>query len=502
MIEMTDVLIVGAGPSGLMLACLLHDHDINFIILDKATDVKRSSGALVIHASSIELFHQLGIIDSVLSMATRVNTISFSLKHNPEKKHSVNISSLSGKYNYPSIILLEQYKLEGILREYLWNRGKRIQNTLFLKYQTEGKTVNAIVTDSDGNKTIKCKFLIGADGKESLIRSLANIPYTKESDERPIFIFDVIGKSPAAINEMFFSFSKKKSFGCFPLKSGVIRIDGYIPEINHVDEITPELIFPYLPSEIEIDSIKWFSVFHGNHLLCKTFSANNIFVIGDAAHTHNPVGGQGMNSGFQDALNLAWKLAFVIKGTANNKLLDTYSEERKPVVEKIMNSSRRIFRLVTAKKKSINFINQIFFHSAVSLISILLKNRHFRQQIFLNVSQLWIKYKSSLVLKGSINRRLRPGMLFRVSLIEHAIIKSTNFRLLVFKKIETLQNYHELKSFPIEITEVTKIDNPRLFHEYHIRENTILLLRPDNFIVFVTSELDIGKLQCYFRRLM
>lgn len=501
----TDVLITGAGPSGLMLACSLSLQNIDFIIIDKAIEKPINSGALVIHAASLEILASLGLLQIILSEATTVSTARIS--NDSGKEHSFDLSTFQGITNsYPALILLEQYKLERVLKEYLLIRGKNVLvgNSLQSIEVTPHNIRSKIAGIDLTNTNIRSRYIVGADGKNSIVRELSNIPFTNYRHKDPIFITDYEGESPVKCGDIFFTFSRKGSFGIFPLKDNYIRLDGSIPGLTDKgDKITPDDIKEFLPASVNIEKINWFSIFYGNHLLCDSFRFGNIFLIGDAAHTHNPLGGQGMNSGFQDAINLGWKLAYVINRTMHQKILETYNNERRPVVEKIMHDSSFIFRHVTDFNSSRLNIRLGLTSIILKLGAFLFNSNYIKSKFYKGISQLWVKYKSPLTIGSSSNFKYKTGSLFSHYHMPQGLIHYTNYKLLIFSKAPQTTNYPELTPFPIDIISIVESpENEEIFGRLNITKDVYLLLRPDNYIAMVSNKLQISRIIRYFKDLI
>jgi 2-polyprenyl-6-methoxyphenol hydroxylase-like FAD-dependent oxidoreductase len=500
----TDVLITGAGPSGLLLACYLSLHHIDYIIIDKVLEKPENSGALVIHAASLEILASLGLLDNILSEATIVNTVRIIV--DSVKEHSFDFSNFTGNtYPYPAIILLEQFKLERILKEFLISRGQVV---------TSGNSLNTIevtpdfitseITRTDLTYTfIRSRFIVGADGKNSTVRELSNIPFRKYRHKNPIFITDYQGESPVKSGNVCFSFSRKGSFGIFPLNGGYTRLDGSLPGLlGSGNKITSEDFKKQLPASVKIDKINWFSVFYGNYLLCDSFSFGNIFLIGDAAHTHNPVGGQGMNSGFQDALNLGWKLAYVITGRMHHSFLETYTSERRPVVEKIMQNSSFLFRHITNFDSFRLNVRMWLTPLILKLGAYLFNSNYIKAKFFTGISQLWINYKSPLILNSSSTFKYKAGSLYRIYDMPSSVMNHTNFKLLIFSKIPQNTNHPELSPFPLVVINIVKsAENEELYSRLKISESAYLLLRPDNYIALMSKKLQLNSIVKYFKDL-
>ena len=305
-----------------------------------------------------------------------------------------------------------------------------------------------------------------------------------------------------------FSFLRKGSFGIFPLRSGLTRVDGSLPVLNS-NQVSMEDVLLHLPGDLKPEKVSWFSVFYGNYLLCDDFRKGAVFLIGDAAHTHNPVGGQGMNSGFQDAHNLAWKLDMVIRGTALPKLLDTYTSERRPVVKRIMDSSTLFFRYTAAFGFAPSFIRFRLLPFFSGTIQRLLNRPGYSHRIYNAVSQLWIRHKA-LSAGNKNSGKYQPGQLFHHHDIPLPLQHLNSYILLIFLlnegkeegQNETIMSFAELQCFPVKVYLVTKSgDKEGLYARLGINEDTCFLLRPDYYIAMITNCLDPKAIADYFDKI-
>ena len=226
----TQVLIVGAGPPGLMMACQLALRKIPFRIIDKNEQHLSRSGALIIHARSLEIFNQMGIADKAISQGILASKIN--LVFNGKKPLSLVLNKMgNGLTKFPGLLLLEQSKTEQLLADFLQSYGHSVERktelTGFSQYD-EGCT-NIVKMPNGKNIVIKSKYVIAADGSHSFIRDQLNIPFSGKTYELSLFVFDGKVDIDLPPDEICFSFTEKSSAGIFPLKDGRWRVDGTIP---------------------------------------------------------------------------------------------------------------------------------------------------------------------------------------------------------------------------------------------------------------------------------
>src|SRR5882672_947284 len=344
----TDVIIVGAGPTGLSLACQLTRHGIDFVVIEKKEGVTPYSKALGVHARTLEIYEQLGLAQKAVERGTIAGKVR--LLESGEIVGEVDLSNIgAGLSPYPYMLVLEQSENERLLYDYLQGHGRDVlwQTELESLSQDESRVTATVRTNAGASQIIESKYLVGCDGPKSPVRHALGLAFAGSTFERLFYVADV---------QIDWKFSHDALHGClarnsvvafFPLRGEKRwRIVGAFPEGLDKDEgdILYEEIEARIKEESEIDlditRVDWFSTYkvHTRHV--EKFSAGRCFLAGDSAHIHTPAGGQGMNTGIQDAYNLAWKMALFLKGSAAERILDTYNEERRPVGAEVVARTR------------------------------------------------------------------------------------------------------------------------------------------------------------------
>jgi 2-polyprenyl-6-methoxyphenol hydroxylase-like FAD-dependent oxidoreductase len=397
-----EVLIVGAGPPGLMMACQLAMRNISFRIIDKSEQHIEGSGALIIHSRSLEILNQMGIADKAISegiLASKINVV-----FNGKKPLTLVLNKMGkGETKFPGLLLIEQSKTEQLLTDFLHSYGYKVERkselTDFSQYD-DGCT--NIVRMPDGNNiAIKSKYLIAADGSQSFIRNQLKIPFSGQTYKLSLFVLDGKADIDLPPDEICFSFTDKSSTGIFPLKGGRWRIDGTIPRnISAKEKIVFADVEPGFASrnrlKIKLHEPERFSVFHSHQQYAGAFKYKRCFMIGDAAHVFSPVGAQGMNTGMQDAYNLAWKLTMVLKGYSNDSLLNSYQKERQPLARNMIKTTDHLFRMVTSNEKTDKKIRlQLAPYLLKFLFPILEKQKIISHYVFNGISEISINYRNS-----------------------------------------------------------------------------------------------------------
>ncbi|MFA5328704.1 MAG: FAD-dependent monooxygenase [Prolixibacteraceae bacterium] len=520
-INSTDILIVGAGPSGLMMACQLALYDISFRIIDKKAEPTNYSGALIVHARSLEIFKQMGIAEKAIQKGIIAGEIKISF--NAKKSFVIPIRNLGGEQTeFPFMLLLEQSVTEKLLIQFLQERGIQVERKIeLLKIQQDSDKVISVLKSEHGEETVHAKYLIGADGARSIVRKLLQIPFTGKSYLSPLFVADCVAETDFPHDQICFSFSNLVTTGLFPLKNGRWRIDGAFSGAK--SDLTFEDIQQNFSERagisVKLKTADWFSVFQTNSRVAEHYRQSHCFLVGDAAHIHSPVGAQGMNTGLQDAANLAWKLAAVVQGKADEKLLETYELERRKIAQNIVRYTDWVFDFVTTQNMLIRFFRLHLVPVFLKLLyPALTKNTKLRGSFFRKLSGLTVHYrKSSLSVKASAkgipDSAPKPGerLPFLTYLESGKItniqdkITGTTFHLLFFSRERIPE---EIIRFEGKNSEVLAIENiffsvetQNLFELFGVKNSGFYLIRPDGYVALRSAKPDIAQLENYFQRI-
>jgi 2-polyprenyl-6-methoxyphenol hydroxylase-like FAD-dependent oxidoreductase len=504
-----DVLIIGAGPTGLMLACQLSLYsNISFRIIDKNASSTKQSRALVIHARSLELFSQLNLVDKVLSQGNYVNRFNiyfkgqYGLRLDFLRIRQEQKKSLLTKYPY--VLFLEQPITEQILETYL------NEHNIYVERNSEVIDLididnNQVQVNLANNQIIQTKYICACDGARSIVRHKLELPFNGQTYPESLFLADCkVDNIPINKNEAAIYSTSNGLIALFPIINDRYRIIGTIQDKNSnisIDNITDILKNRTQHYQMTIHDCKWISKYHSHHRHIDEFRyKKHYFLLGDAAHIHSPLGGQGMNTGLQDAHNLAWKLAFVLIHNANDYLLDTYHNERYNNAKKLVHTTDRAFAFMSSSNWLIKsfrlyltpYICQFIFQPLYNYFYFI------RKKLFLRLSQLDITYCSSKIYDygasaGDFHRNIPiPGDRF-----PYIIYNSTHYHLVIFenKKLSQIKNFIEF------IKE--KFSNIIQIH-YEQEENLPLnfqgafLIRPDGYIAYRTNVYHIKHFKAFF----
>lgn len=386
----TDILICGAGPSGLMMACQLTLQGIDYRIVDQQGGRKKFSGALIVHAASLNLFKQLGIHYEIIRSGVFISTIHMVLERRKDLVIPISLMGQDvGCFYTP--LMIHQAETERIMKRYLYNHGKTVESPVTLTdFHSGPEGVHCILTSANGQEEhILAKYLIGADGAHSFVRKKLQIDMPCLTNKRNFFIMDCLSDFKLLPDEVLFSFSREASIGIFPTGPGQLRIDGAIAGVkeNEADWIVSNL-GRKINIPIEINQCLWFSNFNAHSGLADSYASGNCFLIGDAAHLFTPVGSQGMNQGFYDAGNLAEKFFHVIWRKQDPKLLQQYETERRRVAKRTSKISMRLFVFLSSERKYMKWFRFLFLAGLMGILLKLLKIRFVRATIFRGISGL------------------------------------------------------------------------------------------------------------------
>ena len=511
----TDVLIVGAGPTGLALAVQLIRYGIDFVIVDKREGTTPFSKAIGVQARTLEIYQQIDLADSLVDLGLPAKGVR--LLEGGEQRAEVPLSSLGqGTSPYPFLLIVEQGKHEHLLYEFIKSQGHdvRWQMTFDGFSQNEAGVAGTIVNANGEEQSIEAKYLVACDGPKSGIRHNLDLTFEGSTLERLFYVADVQIKWDFPHDMLTACLAKDQSTAFFPMPGeDRYRIVGVFPE--HTDKKEGEIPFAEIEQQIREDSqveldiykVNWFSTYKVHSRRVNKFSEGRCFLAGDAAHIHSPAGAQGMNTGIQDGYNLAWKLALVLRREADPRLLDTYNEERVEVAKRLLETTDRMFDLLVNPAWLLSFIRRNIFPPVANFLVSL---ESVNQFIFPLISQTGITYRNrSLAADDDTVFEVKAGDRMPYFLVDgkgvYDWLQAPKFHLLTFSNENDLEEatrdavQHDFNSvvdyhaFPIneQVSERFGTDKP--FH---------VLLRPDNYISFVSAEAPLNELRSYFNNVV
>ena len=375
-VDSPAVLIVGAGPTGLALAAQLESFHVHFRIVDRSPDRAHESRAAAVQARTIEMLQPYGLADALVVRGNA--SANLELHFDGGRSAELRLGDFGATdTRFPFILFVSQAETEALLGEHLAARGVAIERGIELTgFETHADGVDVTLRNGAGvEQRVRTKYLVGCDGAHSAVRKLAGIPFEGDAYEQSFMLGDVeLDASPGAAP------LKRDTVHSFPGRYGVAMIFPLgmpatwrviamstrtspvrtIAEGEESKPMTTDLSLAELQGAIDdatastlrVRDPVWMTHFRLHHRQASHYCAGRVFLAGDAAHIHSPVGAQGMNTGVQDAWNLGWKLALVVRSEADARLLDTYEEERWPVGHALLRGTDRIFSVFTRAMSS------------------------------------------------------------------------------------------------------------------------------------------------------
>ncbi len=333
------VLIVGAGPTGLTLAVCLRQHGVECRIIDKLLEPGDKSKALAIHARSLEMFESMELAEEMIARGN----ICGGFTMNTGKTRLARVTTAELDSPFPFILMLSQVEIERILTEKLQSLGGTIERGFELTDMSESNgTLTVTLKDRTGKEELSNPaWVLGCDGAHSNVRKLLNLSFEGSAYQEQFGLADIDIDSGVAEDEVSTFFHEEGALVFFPMGKGRFRTLANVEATTVIGDAPSQEFMQTLlnqrgPGNVDILKTHWLAWFRIHRRSVGQYRVGHAFVAGDAAHIHSPVGGQGMNTGMQDAYNLAWKLALVVKGHAHERLLDSYQEERHPVGQMLL----------------------------------------------------------------------------------------------------------------------------------------------------------------------
>jgi 2-polyprenyl-6-methoxyphenol hydroxylase-like FAD-dependent oxidoreductase len=391
-----EVLIVGAGPAGLTAAAEAIRHGLSVRVIDQNESRSVYSKALVVHSRSLEIFHDMGFVSNVIDSGQKFHALNIY----SEKKSLARIvfEELDWKdAMFPYWLSIPQSETERCLEEHLNELGGSVERcTKLLNLEQFPDYVRVTLQHGGGPlETVDVPWVVACDGARSLTRGLLGLELKGKADDEVFILGDVKIDWDVPEDEGSNILSPHGIVLIVPMPEPQrFRIIAHMPELSIRDqpkitlELLQELVDQRTPFKMQLSELTWSSVFSTKHFVVSEHRQGRVFLAGDAAHIHSPVGGQGLNSGIQDAYNLMWKLALVQRGQALPELLDSYAAERHKTAQSLITNVGTATKIVTLKKPLMQKLRN-------QLAGLVLNTDRMRNRMGRGVAMLDISYKDS-----------------------------------------------------------------------------------------------------------
>lgn len=394
--SVSDVLIVGAGPTGLTMACECRRRGLSVVLIDKAAGPTAYSKAIVVHARTLEIFEDMGIASEAVSRGVRLGGAT--MRAGGQVVIEASFSELDTRY--PFLLSISQADTEALLREHLAKLGGEVmQGCELLALRQHGTGVEAKVRDGSGERTISAAWAVGCDGAHSAVRKILELPFEGSTYDERFLLADVKIEWDFPDDRISAFFADDGLVACFPMRDGRWRllatdpvvVEGSDPAIEEVQA----LFSRRTQTAGTLSDAAWLARFKIHCRQVARYRDDRIFLAGDAAHIHSPAGGQGMNTGIQDAHNLAWKLALVHSGRGRGRLLDSYEAERHAIGQSVLKQTDLATKVGTLKNPVAKAVrNELSkFFSGFEAV---------REAAARQVAELEIAYESSPIVREDV----------------------------------------------------------------------------------------------------
>ncbi len=497
-----------------MLANQLGRRGVRALIIDRHAGPSLQTRALGVQARTLEIYSQLGIVERALELGKRGTGANMWARG--RRAARVPLGDIGQSLSpYPFILILGQDDNERLMGDALRNWGMTVQwNTELVALEQESGHVTATLKQPDGtSRKITAAWVAGCDGAGSAVRDLSGIAFPGAPYEHVFFVADTQAIGSMVPDELNVYLWRKGFHLFFPMRgTDHWRVVGILPpNVRERDDLTFEDVIPSVRTEagagLDFKECSWFSTYRIHHRRAARFRDRRCFLLGDAAHIHSPVGAQGMNTGLQDAYNLAWKLALVVAEGADAELLDSYEAERIPVAERLLSTTDRAFSLVVSD----SWLAGLFRTRILAkVVAFAMTVERIQKLAFRTISQTGISYRNSPLsetLPGVPNSAPRAGDRFpwlRLKFLENGPtedlfqkLDDTRFNLIVVGQpslsggalgLGDLLRTHVIPDDPVNDTELARarISGPSFY-----------LLRPDGHVALAGTRLDAAAVKHY-----
>jgi 2-polyprenyl-6-methoxyphenol hydroxylase-like FAD-dependent oxidoreductase len=486
--EKTQVLIAGAGPTGLALALWLTRLGVRVRILDRAAEPGTTSRALVVHARILEHYDQLGFAEEIVAQGVKMGAVN--LWVSGKKAARARLGDMGrGLSPFPFALIWPQDAHERFLEEKLRAAGVEVERRTELSgFDDLGDHVHARLRHADGTEEFcDAAFLAGCDGAHSRVREGIEAGFPGGTYDRMFYVADVRATGPVIDRELHVALDSTDFLAVFPLREvrharlvGIVRDDAVDRHASLTWEDVSRDVVERMG--ITVEAVCWFSTYRVHHRVASTFRRGRAFLLGDAAHIHSPVGGQGMNTGIGDAVNLAWKLAAVLHARWDEKVLDTYECERRAFANRLVATTDRAFTFISRNGPIARYVR---LHVAPRIIPRIFATAAGARYMFRTISQTGIHYRGCPLSAGRAGRvcggdrlpwvKLGP---FDAHADNFAALRSLRWQVHVYGEgSEEVRRYCDAQRFELHVFPWRDA-----MRDAGLARNAIYLIRPDGYV--------------------
>ncbi|MEO8552439.1 MAG: FAD-dependent monooxygenase [Kofleriaceae bacterium] len=481
-----EVLIIGAGPTGLVLALFLAKQGVKARIVDKTTEPGTTSRAVAVQARTLELYAQIGLADEVVAARVRVDRAN--MWAHGERRGQIDLRAGAELSPYPYALMYPQDVHEQLLVTHLARHGISVERGVEVTRVDPGGPAVDLRHPDDRIERVEARFLVGCDGAHSPVRHALGLEFPGGTYSHMFYVADATIRGPLADGELHIAFQPTDFVGLFPLGGNHARLIGSIHREG--DDLTWADANQQILADlaIEVEEVRWFSSYRVHHRVASAFRVGPVFLAGDACHIHSPVGGQGMNTGIGDAVNLAWKLAAVLRG-GDPRLLDSYEPERLPFAQRLVATTDRAFEAITNESR----LAQLARSRMPGLIGRLFRIGAVRELAFRTISQLDLRYRESPLSAGRAGK-IRGGDRLPWTGDNFAPLATLAWQLHVYGEVpDSTRTACVALQLPLHQLAWTDA-----CHAAGLARDAAYLVRPDGYVALAAAHLSPDSLEAYF----
>lgn len=475
----TDILIVGAGPVGLFLANECARRGMRWLLVEARAGQSERSKALAVMPRTMEIFDMAGIAAPFLDAANRVTSIAMVAP----SRTLARMHFAPEESPYPFVAMVPQDVTERLLVEELRRKGGDVEyQTSFVSAVQHDDHVSVTLENNGKRRELRAAFVVGCDGAHSAVRHGLNLQFQGHAYDTLFMLADIETNETLPADEMQLCPSEFGPLAVFPMSSTrrrlvatVAKADSDQPSLKTVRRILGERG----PRDMEARSIHWSSYFRVHHRQVTQLRVGRMFLAGDAAHIHSPIGGQGMNTGLHDNWNLVWKLDLAVRGYARPALIDSYNTERTPAVRSVIEMTHLMTRGLGTPNKLAQTVRDL-------AIPLLFRMQPFRHAMVQRLSQLAVSYSRSPIVRGAGKRYFDDSVRHGEGICSRFLLMQGNGANQTTKDAA--------RSLCAEMSGILELR--------HSQGDSVMLIRPDGYVAHEASRGDrsaIGAMQSLLR---